>query len=138
MDTHAVKISIFIIEDDPDDQELLKLAFETRKVPVQLKFANNSSQALAFLLNCTSAEQPDIIVSDYNIPMMNGEEFLTKLQADERYAQTPKVILSTAASPSAIQNCMASGASRYMVKPYNFDDLVGIVTGIIALHQPGD
>ena len=67
MDTHAVKISIFIIEDDPDDQELLKLAFETRKVPVQLKFANNSSQALAFLLNCTTEEQPDIIISDYNI-----------------------------------------------------------------------
>ena len=136
MDTPVDKILIFIIEDDPDDQELIKLAFEKGSMPVSLQFSNNSTEALSFLLNCTLEEKPDIIVSDYNIPMMNGEELLNKLQLDHRYAQTPKVILSTAASPTAIQNCLANGAARYIVKPYSFDGLISIVTGIIALHQP--
>lgn len=136
MDAPVDKISIFIIEDDPDDQELLKLAFETSSVPVSLQFSNNSSEALSFLLNCTLEEKPDIIVSDYNIPMMNGEELLNQLQLDQRYVLTPKVILSTAASPTAIQNCLSHGAAQYIVKPYSFDGLVGIATRITALHQP--
>jgi len=135
MNTPVKKLAVFIIEDDLDDQVLLKLAFEITQVPLTLKFANNCNLALTSLLNCPAEEQPDIIISDFNMPLMNGEEFLHQLRADTRYDRTTKVILSTAASPLAIENCLANGASRYIVKPYHFDDLVCAVKEIIVLHQ---
>jgi CheY-like chemotaxis protein len=126
-------LSIYIIEDDPDDQVLLQLAFAAAPVPVSLIFANDCYQALNYLVNCSPDEQPDIIVSDYNTPLMNGEEFLDKLQAEKRYATVPKIILSTAASPSAIESCLSKGASRYIVKPFDFENLVHVAGEIIAL-----
>lgn len=136
MTDSAKKLSIYLIEDDPDDQVLLKLAFEAAPVPVKLAFANDCYQALTQLVNCPGGEEPDIIVSDYNTPLMNGEEFLNKLQDESRYAKTPKVILSTAASSATIEKCLARGATRYIVKPYSFEGLVSVAMEIIELHKP--
>lgn len=136
MSTNTKPLSVFIIEDDPDDQVLLQLAFDAGPVPVTLTFVNDCHQALARLQACDPADVPDIIVSDYNTPLMNGEEFLGKLKLESRFDRIPRVILSTAASPSAIENCLANGAARYIVKPFSFDDLVGVAAEITALHQP--
>ncbi len=126
-------LSVFIIDDDLDDQVLMKQAFESTGVPVDVRFATRSDDALAFLARCTAEEQPEIIVSDYNMPMMNGEEFLRRLLADPRYRHTPKVIVSTAASPAIIEACLTNGAARYLIKPSDFEQLVRLANEIISL-----
>jgi CheY-like chemotaxis protein len=128
-------ISIFIIDDDLDDQVLMQQAFEATPTPVSIRFATRSDEALAFLQSCTPSERPDIIVSDYNMPMMNGEEFLRQLRSLTDYADTPKVIVSTAASANIIAACMANGASRYLLKPSDFEKLVNLADEIISLTK---
>ncbi|MBV9988558.1 MAG: response regulator [Chitinophagaceae bacterium] len=128
-------LNIFIIDDDLDDQVLMQQAFESTGSPVQVRFATRSDEALQWLGRCADVEKPDIIVSDYNMPMMNGEEFLKRLQADERYRDTPKVIVSTAASPSIIEACVSHGASKYLIKPSDFEELIKLAREIIALSD---
>jgi CheY-like chemotaxis protein len=128
-------IKIFIIDDDLDDQVLMKQAFESTGIQVTVRFATRSDEALKFLGGCSDAEQPDIIVSDYNMPMMNGEEFLRRLSADKRYGNIPRVIVSTAASPPVIEACLANGASRYLIKPSDFEELVKLAHTIIKLAE---
>lgn len=128
-------ISIFIIDDDLDDQVLMRQAFEATDTPVNIRFATRSDEALAFLRVCDTAERPDIIVSDYNMPLMNGEEFLRQLRALEAYANTPKVIVSTAASSNIIAACLANGAARYLLKPSDFEKLVNLAEEIISLAK---
>jgi CheY-like chemotaxis protein len=136
MTDSAKKLSVYLIEDDPDDQVLLKLAFEVAPIPVELSFSSDCYQALNQLVSLAPGEEPDIIVSDYNTPLMNGEEFLDKLREEPRYANTPKIILSTAASPATIESCIAKGATRYIVKPFSFDGLVAVAKEIIELYKP--
>lgn len=127
------KLKIFIIDDDLDDQVLMKQAFESTGIQLDVHFATRSDEALQSLTVCTDDQRPDIIVSDYNMPMMNGEEFLRRLSGYERYLHTPKVIVSTAASPPVIEACLANGASRYLIKPSDFEELVQLAHTIIAL-----
>ena len=129
------ELFVFIIDDDLDDQVLMRQAFEILQTGIKVQFATRSNEALDFLQQCPPGEQPDVIVSDYNMPMMNGEEFLRRLMAEERYRNTPKVILSTAASPAIIQTCMANGASGYLLKPSDFDELVKLAKDIVSLAR---
>jgi CheY-like chemotaxis protein len=128
-------LSIFIIDDDLDDQVLMQQAFESTGVPVRIKFATRSDEALQYLSSAENGQRPDIIVSDYNMPMMNGEEFLKRLQEETPYRDVPKVIVSTAASPAIIEACISHGASRYLIKPSDFEELIKLANEIIALAK---
>ncbi len=128
-------LRVFIIDDDLDDQVLMKQAFDSANTQVDVRFVTRSDEALQYLTDCIPAEQPDIIVSDYNMPMMNGEEFLKRLVSEKQYNDTPKVIVSTAASPTIIEGCLANGASRYLIKPSDFEELVRLANMIISLAR---
>ena len=128
-------LSVFIIDDDLADQVLMSQAFEAADTPVTVRFSTRSDEALSILRACSAEEKPDIIVSDYNMPMMNGEEFLRQLQKEEAYSDTPKVIVSTAVSPSIMAACLANGASRYLIKPSDFEKLVALAHEIISLAK---
>ncbi|NCI46323.1 response regulator [Sediminibacterium soli] len=128
-------LKVFVIDDDLDDQVLMKQAFESADTAVRVQFATRSDEALAHLVAVEKSEQPSIIVSDYNMPMMNGEEFLRRLSNEARYDNTPKVIVSTAASPSVVEACMIQGASKYFIKPSDFEQLVQLANRIIALAK---
>jgi CheY-like chemotaxis protein len=127
-------LNIFIIDDDLDDQVLMKQAFESADDAVQVNFATRSDEALAYLLS-DKEKRPSIIVSDYNMPMMNGEEFLRRLSAEKEYDTIPKVIVSTAASTSVVEACMLQGAARYFIKPSDFEQLIQLAGQIISLAR---
>jgi len=72
---------IVIIEDDPDDQEILKEVFDEPQVMNQLKFCKNCPDSLTFLK--TTQEQPFLIISDVNLPVTSGIEMRKKINENE-------------------------------------------------------
>ena len=69
---------IIIVEDDYDDQELLKEVFTELKVPNILRFFSSCIEAFNYLL--TTIERPFLIISDINVPpMTDGSRFISSL-----------------------------------------------------------
>ncbi len=60
----------------------------------------------------------DLILTDINMPRMNGEEFIRCLEADELLRTIPVIVVSTDSSHSRVQQMMALGARGYVAKPF--------------------
>ncbi len=70
-------VPIILIEDDPDDQELMEEVFKSLGVENQLKFFYSSMDAYSYLR--TTEEKPFLILSDINLPQMSGLELKINL-----------------------------------------------------------
>jgi two-component system chemotaxis response regulator CheY len=79
--------------------------------------ASDGLEALAW---CRAA-MPDVILLDWNMPVMNGLEFLRTLRA-EPGGDAPKVVFCTVEShPDRIREALAAGATEYIMKPFDGD-----------------
>ena len=61
----------------------------------------------------------DVILTDINMPKMNGEEFLRRLETDARLRSVPTLVISTDATKARILKMISLGAHGYMTKPFS-------------------
>jgi two-component system chemotaxis response regulator CheY len=77
--------------------------------------ASDGEEALARL-----RERPvDVILTDINMPNMNGEELLRRLEMDSRLRSVPTLVISTDATKARILKMISLGAQGYMTKPFS-------------------
>lgn len=114
---------IFVGEDDIDDQEFLKEIFSSIDNSFKLFFVNNGTQVLSELENLEDKHLPCLIVLDYKMPGLNGAEILKELKRNSRYNRIPKIVWSTSRSNTYKDICLSLGATDYVVKPSNVNDL---------------
>ena len=69
-------------------------------------------------LELASAQRPQLILLDLDLPDMHGSELLERLQARPATAQTPVIVISADATPSQIERMLAAGARNYLTKPF--------------------
>jgi CheY-like chemotaxis protein len=114
-----VNTSRFILlgEDDEDDQDFLKEALHSIDHTYRFKAVSNGRNLLSFLEELEDGNLPDLIVLDYNLPVLNGAEILKILKDHDRYLSIPKIVWSTSKSPVFRADCLSVGASDYIVKP---------------------
>ncbi|GAA4341997.1 response regulator [Flaviaesturariibacter amylovorans] len=110
---------IILVENDEDEQFFMREAFEASGRFEVLAQASNGDELVTWLRE-HPGQLPDLILSDLNMPGMNGMELLHALRADARYAALPVVITSTSSTQSIIDRALAAGASWYRVKPETF------------------
>jgi len=60
----------------------------------------------------------DLILTDINMPNMNGEEFVRRLESDELLRTIPVIVVSTDSSHNRVQQMLALGAKGYVTKPF--------------------
>ncbi|WP_277467101.1 hybrid sensor histidine kinase/response regulator [Parabacteroides sp. PF5-6] len=70
------------------------------------------------------AEQPDLIVTEVNVPGMNGVEFCQALKSNIKTLHIPLVVLSSQPTEKQKTDCIRSGADAYIVKPFNLEFLL--------------
>lgn len=75
------------------------------------------------LENTDTADLPQLIILDYNIPELNGLDLLRYLRENNRYQAITKIIWSTSSSQQFRNDCLALGAKDYIVKPSNFAEM---------------
>jgi CheY-like chemotaxis protein len=127
--------AVWIVEDDLDDRVLLNEAFLDTKMPCSLTLYPDAITALQTLGISVMDELPDIIVSDYNMPYMNGLEFIESLCVHKRYDAVIKIILSTSAYLFDKEACLQSGANAYFIKPPNYTGLIDVAFSILTLYK---
>jgi two-component system, chemotaxis family, chemotaxis protein CheY len=77
--------------------------------------ASNGEEALARL----EGQSVDVILTDINMPKMNGEELLRRLETDVRLRSVPTLVISTDATKARILKMLSLGAQGYMTKPFS-------------------
>ncbi|WP_046368597.1 response regulator [Flavihumibacter petaseus] len=117
---------VFLGEDDLDDQDFFKEAFESLDHDYEVSCFTNGKVLLEYLQRLDDSQLPSLIVLDYNLPLMNGSEILKMLAETNRYHKIPKLIWSTSSSPAFRKSCLENGAADYLVKPSDVDGLVRI------------
>ena len=114
---------IIIVDDDTDDQHIYAEVIKSMGIPNPIRFFDNGKAALHYL--STTPEQPFIILSDINMPQMNGLEFKEAIQADEflRVKGIPFVFISTNADGSVVTKAYVLSVQGYFIKPSSMDEI---------------
>ena len=122
---------ILIIEDDLDDQYLLEEVFSSLDIKNELKFFANGKVALEYL-NVTN-DKPFIILSDVNLPGMNGPDLKRSINKNDRLRRKsiPFVFLTTTADPKAVEEAYDLLVQGYFQKANKISDLKNMIKMII-------
>lgn len=83
-------------------------------------------------LRCLAHNRPDLILSDIDMPEMNGEEFCKAVHADPLTGSIPFVVMSTNNQRPLMRRMLQLGADAYIVKPFNMDQLVITVEKLLS------
>ena len=96
--------------------------------------AGDGAEALTTL----STHRVDVILTDINMPGMNGEELLRRLCADGVLKRTPAVVISTDATNERIVRMIELGAQGYMSKPFTPENLREELERVLGERDAGN
>lgn len=103
-----------------DNDELLELMRQTLSKHYRVLTAKNGKQAW----NIIQKEKLDLVITDVMMPVMDGLELLHAIKNDKGFWQLPVILLTAKAQEEDKKEGYAAGADAYIVKPFNFDELI--------------
>jgi CheY-like chemotaxis protein len=130
--------SILLADDDNEDQELLKESLLEQEPVAIIDTVWNGQEVLAYLNGCPEDGLPQLLILDFQMPILTAVEVLARLQQNARYDAIRKVVWSTSTQPEHIRECMEKGALQYFPKPNNQDELHSLTSSILSLYRTAD
>ena len=113
--------TIFVAEDDEDDQFLLRTAFASTGVACDLVFFTNGEELINQL--AISAHRPTLVLLDLNMPVMDGFQTLSYLRNQDAYRTMPVLVLTTSSQREDVTKAYSLGANSFITKPHQYADL---------------
>lgn len=83
-------------------------------------------------LDKAKSQQFDLIVTDVNMPVMDGITFIRNLRAEANYKFTPMLMLTTESAADKKVEGKAAGATGWIVKPFNPDQLINTIKKVLG------
>jgi len=123
---------ILIVEDSPTMRALLCSALEGLDAPVKITEAENGFAAL----RCLPRESFDLVVTDINMPDINGLELVSFVKSNAAYRAIPLIIISTEGSQRDREKGVGLGADAYLVKPFDPEEFREVVADLLQ-RAPG-
>jgi CheY-like chemotaxis protein len=122
---------IVIIEDDADDQEFLIEIFKKLNYPNKVVFFSDGHLALDHIE--TTDELPFLILSDINMPKLNGFALREKLKTDSKLSNKciPYLFFSTAVGQQAVIDAYSQSVQGFFIKPNSMDELEKTISAIM-------
>ncbi|MCP5455077.1 MAG: response regulator [Thermotogae bacterium] len=121
---------ILLAEDDIIDVMTIKRALKEINITNPLIIKENGEEALNYLMSIEKNEYPCIIISDINMPKLNGIEFLKEIKKNDKLKRIPFVILTTSKEEADKCESFNLGVSGYMIKPVDYINFVEVVKTI--------
>lgn len=128
---------IFLVEDNPDDEELTLRAFKKGHVSNPIIVARDGVEALDFMFGNGKfsgrdlSDMPQIVLLDLKLPKINGLEVLQRLRANPSTKFVPVIIFTSSSEEEDIVSSYQFGANSYIRKPVDFQGFAD------AVHQLG-
>ncbi|HEY5312653.1 MAG TPA: response regulator [Pirellulales bacterium] len=126
-------ITILMADDDPDDRQMTKEAFEESRLVNDLRFVEDGEELLDYLqhrgkyADPASSPRPGLILLDLNMPRKDGREALKEIKADPNLKKIRVVVLTTSKAEEDIWRSYDLSAASYITKPVTFAAMLEIV-----------
>lgn len=124
---------ILLVEDNPDDEELTRLAFKRNHILNEVVTVRDGAEALDYLFGTgpysgrALSPLPQIILLDLKLPKLSGLEVLQRLRTDPRTRLIPVIVLTSSNEKDDIISSYQLGANSYVRKPIDFQRFVDAV-----------
>jgi CheY-like chemotaxis protein len=127
--------TIIVIEDDPDDQLLIQEAFKSLGYPNKILYFADGYKALELIE--TSDIKPFLILSDVNMPTINGFELRQKIYNNAQLSIRciPYLFFTTGTDRQAVQDAYAMSAQGFFIKPPSMKGLEDTLRKIVEYWQ---
>ena len=128
-------VNILLVEDNETDVLIAQQALEGARVVNRLEWVDNGEDALKFLSRQPPYEdvmRPDIILLDWNLPRINGQEVLERIKTHDDLKRIPVVVLTTSKSEETVLRAYNLHANSYVSKPL---DLKSFRDVLLAMEQ---
>lgn len=120
------KKKLLVVDDSPTMRNLL--TFHLKRIPnIQIQEAENGVDALGKLQEATF----DLIVTDINMPVMDGLKFISAVRGEPRTKDVPIIIITTKGQDEDRKRGLELGADAYIAKPINSINLIDVTTRLL-------
>lgn len=120
-----LKMKILVVDDHESMRRIEKQILNDLGYP-NVDMADDGSTALPMLLNGNY----DFVITDWNMPEMEGIELLRAIRADDRIGKTPVLLVTAESKKERIVEAAQAGVNDYVVKPFNADTLSAKISRI--------
>lgn len=126
-------VEILLLEDEPADAYLVKMALKENKILANLHHVVDGQEGLNFLCKLgqyADSPRPDLIFLDLNMPRMNGYEFLAEIKANRLLSDIPVVVLTTSDVERDVVRSYELGAASFITKPVDMTQFISAINQI--------
>ena len=133
------KKCILLVEDNPDDEELTRVALKENNILNELVVARDGAEAVEFLFGQENA-LPQVVLLDLKLPKIDGLDVLRRMRNEERTRLLPVVILTSSKEEQDLVEGYSLGANSYVRKPIDFGQFIDAVKQLqlywLVLNDP--
>ena len=123
-----MSLDVLIVDDSAAIRKILHRVLVQAEVPLgKVHEASDGNEGLEKL----KTEKVGLILSDINMPHMDGIEFLTRVKADAAHKSVPVLMVTTEGSQARVMQALELGAAGYVKKPFTADQIKEKLVGII-------
>src|SRR5262245_17187021 len=133
MSQRGKSITILMADDDADDRQMTREAFEESRLANDLRFVADGAELLDYLhrrgkySDPASSPRPGLILLDLNMPKKDGREALREIKADPGLRHIRVVVMTTSSADEDVICIYELGAASYITKPVTFQGLTEVV-----------
>ncbi len=122
------RLSALVVDDSPPMRKMI--VFALARIPdLALVEADDGVDALRKL----AGARFDLVITDINMPILDGLKLVKRLRADENYMDVPIIIITTEGAAEDRQRALALGANAYITKPIQAPQVIKLVRQILGL-----
>ena len=126
------RFNALVVEDSPPMRKMIVFAL-SRIRELSVTEADDGVDALRRI----AATKFDIIITDINMPILDGLKLVKRLRADEAYKDVPIIIITTEGAEEDRQRALALGANAYITKPIQAPQVIKLVRETLGLIDGG-
>jgi two-component system chemotaxis response regulator CheY len=121
-------MDVLIVDDSAAIRKILQRVLRQTEMPIgNIHEAGDGVEALAML----QQQQVGLILSDINMPNMDGLEMLGKIKAMPAYQSVPVIMITTEGNQNKVMEAVSLGASGYVRKPFTTEQIKEKLTGLV-------
>jgi two-component system chemotaxis response regulator CheY len=125
--TAANALSVLLVDDHKPSRILVRETLRALGVK-EIGEADSGQAALVYMKH----ETPDLVISDFHMPEMDGLELLRKVRDDARLKKTAFIMLSARGEAAVVQQAIALGVNNYIVKPFTAATLLKKIEAVVG------